>query len=118
MWHAIRNTIVAHVWHRGSSNPVIINAVTFWSCDTNGHSSLAEKERSMDFARGYDYHRDELSGMWQIISPSGHLLYESRWHVHVARVCQRLNARFAAPPSAIDGRRFNPPPMMQAALLA
>jgi len=72
----------------------------------------------MDFARGYDYHRDELSGMWQIISPSGHLLYESRWHVHVARVCQRLNARFAAPPSAIDGRHFNPPPMMQAALLA
>jgi hypothetical protein len=79
---------------------------------------LADKERSMDFARGYDYHRDETSGMWRLTSPSGHLLYESRWHVHVARVCQRLNARFAAPQLAIDARRFNPPPVLQAALLA
>ena len=72
----------------------------------------------MDFPRGYDYHRDDTSGMWRLTSPSGHLLYESQWHVHVARVCQRLNARFAAPRLAIDAGCCDPRPVLQAALLA
>ncbi len=44
----------------------------------------------MDTPYSYQYLRDTTTGMWRILSPSGHLLYESRWHVHVARVCQRL----------------------------
>ena len=72
----------------------------------------------MDFQRGYNYHRDEASGTWRITSPSGHVLYESRWHVHVARVCQRLNVHFAASQSAIDARCCHPRPTLHAALLA
>jgi hypothetical protein len=86
--------------------------------DSPANPSLVNEEQSMDFPRSYDYDQDETTGMWRLVSPSGHLLYESRWHVHVARVCQRLNARFAPPESAIDARQFNPPPMMQAALMA
>jgi hypothetical protein len=72
----------------------------------------------MDTPYSYRYLHDSTTGTWRILSPSGHLLYESRWQVHVTRVCQRLNGHFAKPrrlTDATDGCRNG---CLQPALLA
>lgn len=43
----------------------------------------------------YTYHRDSQTGLWQILSRSGFILYESEYGDYVRQVCSELNAMSA-----------------------
>ena len=39
----------------------------------------------------YSYQRDSQTGLWQILSRSGFILYESEYGDYVRQVCSELN---------------------------
>lgn len=43
----------------------------------------------------YTYQRDSQTGLWQILSRSGFILYESEHGDYVRQVCSELNAMSA-----------------------
>lgn len=47
----------------------------------------------------YTCHRNEATGLWQILSRSGHVLYESRDGAYVRQVCAELCQHLREPPT-------------------
>lgn len=54
----------------------------------------------MIFKLAYTCGWDSQAGLWQIQSPSGHVLYETSHRMEAAAVCARLNRRFRRPKGA------------------
>jgi hypothetical protein len=58
----------------------------------------------------YSYQRDSQTGLWQIMSRSGFILYESEYGDYVRQVCSELNA-MSARSEKINGRNRERTPM-------
>lgn len=57
----------------------------------------------------YSYQRDSQTGLWQILSRSGFILYESEYGDYVRQVCSELNAMSVRSEWARDYNRDRTP---------
>lgn len=57
----------------------------------------------------YTYQRDSQTGLWQILSRSGFILYESEHGDYVRQVCSELNAMSARSELTRENRRERTP---------